>query len=130
MLSLKSQSEQASRRLLLLEDHPLNRALFAEYLCYHGFDVHAIADGAHLFETLEQFQPQIILLDLKLPYVDGFTILEQIRQSPKWQHVPVLVVSALSFSIDRQRALNLGACDYFVKPVDLKSLLETINQHF
>lgn len=130
MLSLKSQSEQASRRLLLLEDHPLNRALFAEYLCYHGFDVHAIADGERLFETLEQFRPQMILLDLKLPYVDGFTILEQIRQSPKWRHIPVVVVSALSFSIDRQRALSLGACDYFVKPVDLKSLLEAINQYF
>ena len=130
MPSLEPQSEQESRRLLLLEDHPLNRTLFAEYLCHHGFHVHAIADGKHFFETLEQFQPQIIILDLKLPHIDGFTILEQIRQSADWQHVPVLIVSALSFSLDRQRAMNLGAQDYFVKPVDLRSLLDTINQHF
>lgn len=129
MPSLNPLPEQARKRLLLLEDHPLNRSLFAEYLGHHGFHVHAIADGAHLFETLEQFQPQIIILDLKLPYIDGFTLLQQIRQSVRWQHLPVLVVSALSFSTDRQRAMNLGACDYFVKPVDLRLLLETINQH-
>jgi DNA-binding response OmpR family regulator len=120
---------QASQRILLVEDHPLNRALFIDYLQYHGYEVQGLADGEHFFATLQQFQPDLVLLDLKLPGTDGFDLIQQLRQSPQWDDLPVVVISALAFSTDRQRAMQLGACRYFIKPVNLKDLLQTIHAY-
>lgn len=67
------------------------------------------------------------MLDLKLPGIDGYTLLEQIQQSD-WQHLPVIVVSAFAFKADRERALNLGARRYLVKPVNLNELKQAIQE--
>ena len=113
-------------RILLLEDNDINRQLLGEYLIYLGYQVLGLADGASLFQALSDFQPRLILLDLKLPGIDGFTILEQIKQSKDWHQVPVIVISAFAFQADQQRAINLGARLYFVKPVRLPQLKEAI----
>ena len=115
-----------SMRILLLEDNDINRQLLGEYLIYLGYQVLGLADGASLFQALSDFQPRLILLDLKLPGIDGFTILEQIKQSKDWHQVPVIVISAFAFQADQQRAINLGARLYFVKPVRLPQLKEAI----
>lgn len=113
-------------RILLLEDNEINRQLLSEYLNYLGYQVLALADGCNFFQTLSDFQPHLILLDLKLPSIDGYTILEQIQQSSDWYQVPVIVVSAFAFKADQQRAINLGARQYFVKPVRLHQLKQAI----
>ena len=115
-------------RILLLEDNDINRQLLSEYLIYLGYQVLGLADGCNLFQALSDFQPQLILLDLKLPGIDGYTILEQIQQSSDWHQVPVIVVSAFAFSADQQRAINLGARRYFVKPVKLPQLKQAIQE--
>jgi len=117
-----------SMRILLLEDNDINRQLLSEYLIYLGYQVLALPDGCNLFQALSDFQPQLILLDLKLPGIDGYTILEQIQQSSDWHQVPVIVVSAFAFKADQQRAINLGARRYFVKPVKLPQLKEAIQE--
>lgn len=117
-----------SMRILLLEDNDINRQLLSEYLNYLGYQVLALADGCNLFQALSDFQPHLILLDLKLPGVDGYTILEQIQQSSQWHHVPIIVVSAFAFKADQQRALDLGAKRYFVKPVRLPQLNQAIQE--
>lgn len=117
-----------SMRILLLEDNDINRQLLSEYLNYLGYQVLALPDGCHLFQALSDFQPQLILLDLKLPGIDGYTILEQIQQSSDWHQVPVIVVSAFAFKADQQRAMNLGAKRYFVKPVKLPHLKQAIQE--
>lgn len=76
--------------------------------------------------TIEQFQPHIVLLDLKLPDVDGFTLLHQFQQRRDWSNIPVVVVSAFAFQADQQRAFNLGARRYLVKPVNLSRLKRAI----
>ncbi|WP_444980595.1 response regulator [Microseira wollei] len=117
-----------SMRILLLEDNDINRQLLSEYLIYLGYQVLGLADGCNLFQALSDFQPQLILLDLKLPGIDGYTILEQIQQSSDWHQVPVIVVSAFAFRADQQRAINLGARRYFVKPVKLPQLKQAIQE--
>ncbi len=117
-----------SMRILLLEDNDINRQLLSEYLIYLGYQVLALADGCNLFQAMSDFQPQLILLDLKLPGIDGYTILEQIQQSSDWHQVPVIVVSAFAFKADQQRAINLGARRYFVKPVKLPQLKQAIQE--
>ena len=117
-----------SMRILLLEDNDINRQLLSEYLIYLGYQVLALADGCNLFQAMSDFQPQLILLDLKLPGIDGYTILEQIQQSSHWHDTPVIVVSAFAFKADQQRAINLGARRYFVKPVKLPQLKQAIQE--
>lgn len=113
-------------RILLVEDNDLNRQMLDDYLVFCGYQVLSIADGYGFFHVLADFKPHLILLDLRLPDIDGYTLLEQIQQGTEWQHIPVIVVSAFAFRVDQQRALNLGVRRYFVKPVNLTDLKQAI----
>lgn len=113
-------------RILLVEDNDASRQLMSDYLEYHGYSVHALSHGAFLGAAMTQVQPDLILLDLKLPDIDGFSLLQQIQQRPDWSSIPVIVVSAYAFIADQQRAFELGARRYLVKPVNLKQLKRTI----
>lgn len=113
-------------RVLLVEDNDTSRQLMSDYLEYHGYEVCSLSSGAAVNEMMSQFQPNVILLDLKLPDVDGFTLLEQFQQRLDWKAIPVIVVSAFAFQADQRRALGLGARQYLVKPVNLMQLRRTI----
>lgn len=115
-------------RILLVEDNDINRLLLGEYLGYLGYQVLELPDGSNFFSALFDFQPHLVLLDLKLPGIDGYTLLQQLQQKPEWQHVPVIVVSAYAFQCEQQRALDLGARRYFVKPVNLPLLQQAIQE--
>lgn len=117
-----------SQKILLVEDNYLNRQMLEDYLVFCGYQVLSIATGSSIFQVMTDFKPNLVLLDLKLPDVDGYTILEQIRQQADWQGIPVIVVSAFAFKADRQRALELGASRYFVKPVSLGDLKKAIEE--
>lgn len=117
-----------SKRILLIEDNDVNRILLSDYLNYCGYDVQSLSSASTFFSTIEQFQPKLILLDLKLPDIDGYTLLEQMQKLPDYVNIPVIVVSALAFKADQQRALDLGACRYFVKPVNLIDLIQAIEE--
>lgn len=118
--------ENTPKRILLVEDNDLNRQMLQDYIVFCGYQVLSISSGSSFFEALADFQPQLTLLDLKLPDIDGYTLLEQIQQSPDWQHTPVIIVSAFAFKADKQRALSLGARRYFVKPVNLNDLRQAV----
>ena len=100
--------------------------MLEDYLVFCGYQILGLAFGSDFFQALADFQPDLVLLDLKLPDVDGYTLLEQKRQRPEWRTIPVIVVSAFAFKADQQRALNLGARRYFVKPVSLRDLRQAI----
>lgn len=113
------------KRILLVEDNDLNRQMLHDYIVACGYQVFSLGGGSGFFEALAEFQPQIILLDLKLPDIDGYTLLQQLHQSP-WGYIPVIIVSAFAFKADQQRAFDLGARRYFVKPVTLSKLKQAI----
>jgi CheY-like chemotaxis protein len=113
-------------RILLVEDDSTNRLLLRDYLSHMGYQVSALVNGSEFFSALAQFQPHVILLDLKLPDIDGFALLQQFCQDQNCCHIPVIIVSAYAFNADRQRALALGARHYLVKPIDLNTLNQKI----
>ncbi|MEH1799416.1 response regulator [Nostoc sp.] len=119
-----------ARRILLVEDHYLNRMLLSDYLSYCGYDVQSLSEGAAFFSTIERFKPDLMLLDLKLPDIDGYSLLKQVQQKPDLSKIPIIVVSAFAFKADQEKALSLGACRYFVKPLKLKDLILTIEEQF
>jgi CheY-like chemotaxis protein len=122
------QDSDSRVRILLVEDNDSNRRLMQDYLEYAGFEVFGIAEGRLLGNAIADFQPQVIVLDLRLPDIDGFELLDQIRQTPEWQGIPLIVVSAYAFQRDRTRALELGAQHYLVKPIRLQELIALIQQ--
>ncbi|QLE43247.1 response regulator [Nostoc sp. C052] len=118
------------RRILLVEDHYLNRMLLSDYLIHCGYEVQSLSEGSTFFSTVEKFEPDLMLLDLKLPDVDGYSLLKQVQQKPDLSKIPIIVVSAFAFKADQELALSLGARSYFVKPLKLKDLILTIEEQF
>ncbi|WP_341525573.1 response regulator [Nostoc sp. UHCC 0302] len=118
------------RRVLLIEDNDVNRMLLSDYLSYYGYDVQSLSKGSSFFATVETFQPELMLLDLKLPDIDGYSLLEQIQQRPDISKIPIIVVSGFAFKADQERAMGLGARHYFVKPINLQKLIIRIEQEF
>ncbi|MBH8574748.1 response regulator [Nostocaceae cyanobacterium CENA369] len=116
------------RRVLLVEDNDANRMLLSDYLSYCGYNVQSLSDASTFFATIDKFQPELMLLDLKLPGVDGYLLLEQIRQKSNLSKIPIIIVSAFAFKADRERAMNLGASRYLIKPVNLTELLLAIEE--
>lgn len=91
-----------------------------------GYCVSSVVCGRDFLTALPQFQPHVVLLDIKLPDIDGYSLLQQMRQNEAWSTIPVVVVSACAFKSDQQRALGLGARRYLVKPIDLNALHHAI----
>ncbi|MBD2494123.1 response regulator [Nostoc sp. FACHB-280] len=116
------------KRVLLIEDNHVNRMLLSDYLGYCGYDVKSLSNGTALFSTVNTFQPDLVLLDLKLPDIDGYWLLEQIQQHPYVSKIPVIVISAFAFKADQERAIHLGARRYLVKPINLNALMMTIEE--
>lgn len=126
-INIKQQFEShRQRRILLIEDNDVNRMLLSDYLIYFKYNVQSLAGASTFFSTVEKFEPELILLDLKLPDADGFLLLKEIKEKPKYSQIPIIIVSGFAFKADQERAMMLGASRYFVKPVNLSELLLAI----
>ncbi|MEO1133513.1 MAG: response regulator [Cyanobacteria bacterium J06639_1] len=110
-----------THRILCVEDDDSGRQLLQEWLELLGYEVFCLPDGREFMAVVADIVPDLVLLDLKLPYVDGFTLLEQLQQS-HWHSIPAIVLSAYSLKPERDRAMMLGCLHYVVKPTPLESL--------
>ncbi|MEA5594234.1 response regulator [Rivularia sp. UHCC 0363] len=115
------------KRVLLVEDNDANRMLLRDCLNFCGYEVKSLTNGSNFFSTVDTFQPDLILLDLKLPDIDGYLLLEKMQQTQAAK-IPVIVVSGLAFKSDYKRAIDLGVRHYFVKPVILTELTQAIKK--
>lgn len=107
--------------LLLAEDDQSVREALERALKFEGYDVHAVSDGAQALEALITVEPEVIVLDVNMPAVDGLTACRRIRE--KGLRTPVLMLTARVDVADRVAGLDAGADDYLVKPFDLEELL-------
>ena len=117
-----------SRTILCVEDEQDTGDLIAMILEREGYTVARAADGRQaicLIETI--LPPALILLDVVVPYVNGFELLEALGRNPDWRHVPIVILSGDSYHPDIQRALNQGANAYLVKTRSLDGLVQTVN---
>lgn len=107
-------------RILLAEDNDNLRELITDFLSGHGFEVDAAADGEEAWEAIQTNSYQLILLDVMMPGMDGFTLCRKIRER---ESVPVLFLTARVLEEDQLRGYKLGADDYILKPFSLRVLL-------
>ena len=119
-----------NKRIWLVEDQPYNQELIIEILEIEGYVVDLIADGGLMMEAMQakvaSLRPDLILLDIQLPKVDGFEIVRNLKASPDWKQIPVIAVTAMAMMGDRDRVLAAGANAYMSKPLDLTLLIDTI----
>lgn len=110
-------------RILCVEDDPQMRALLQGQLKARGFQVQAVRDGAQAIDLAAAFQPELVLLDLSLPTLDGLTFLRRLRE---WSGAPVIVLSAHDEELVKIKALDQGADDYLTKPFSMNELLARV----
>jgi DNA-binding response OmpR family regulator len=110
-------------RILLVDDEPDLRQMVRRYLQAEGFEVADVADGESALARLRKSTPDLILLDIGMPDMDGFTVLQEVR---KTSEVPVIMLTARSEEIDRVMGLTMGADDYLTKPFSPRELVARI----
>ena len=113
-------------RIAVIDDEAPNRAYLQLLLSTAGYEVQLAMGGDDGVALVEKERPDLVILDLMMPGVDGFTVCERIRKGPAGAETQIVVLSALDATERKVRALELGADDYLVKPVESKELLARI----
>ncbi len=114
------------QKILIVDDDANIAELIALYLTKECFDTRMVHDGEMALEVFDNYQPNLIILDLMLPGIDGFEICKQIREE---KNTPILMVSAKKDDIDKIRGLGLGADDYITKPFSPSELVARVKAH-
>lgn len=113
-------------KILLVEDNELNRDMLSRRLERRGFTIVMAVDGAQGVQLAEAERPDLILMDMSLPVLDGWEATRQIRNNPLTATVPIIALTAHAMSSDEQKAREAGCDDFDTKPVELSRLLEKI----
>lgn len=115
-------------KILLVEDNEMNRDMLSRRLARSGFEIAIAADGRQGVEMASAENPDIILMDISLPGIDGWEATRQVKANPATRGIPVIALTAHAMRDDRANALGAGCDDFDTKPVDLPRLLAKINQ--
>ncbi len=115
-------------KVLIAEDNAVNREPLRELLEIGGYEVLEACDGQQALHMIEQTQPDILLLDIGMPVLDGFGVIRKIRESPCLAAMPVLAITAYAMQGDREKIMKSGFNGYLSKPVDARSLAEELKR--
>jgi two-component system cell cycle response regulator DivK len=113
-------------RILLVEDNEMNRDMLSRRLERRGYRVALAVDGEGGVEMAAAELPDLVLMDMSLPVLDGWEATRRLKSDPATRHIPVIALTAHAMSSDRERAIDAGCDDYDTKPVDLPRLLGKI----
>ena len=116
---------QTQVKILAVDDDPNNIAILEELLEDH-YDLKTSSNGEQALEIAPAFLPDVILLDIMMPGMDGYEATRQIREIPQFQALPILAVTAKAMKDDRDKCLEAGTSDYISKPVDIDKLLSML----
>ena len=108
--------------VLIAEDSPVNRELLRELLEARGCKVAEACDGVEALEMIRDSPPEVLLLDINMPRLDGFGVLQRLRDNPHAAHLPVIAVTAYAMRGDQEKALHAGFDGYLSKPVNARLL--------
>ena len=123
---MKETSTKEHKRLLLIDDDPNLILLVKDYLEFRGYEVITAENGREALDVLEQDLPDMIICDVMMPEMDGYTFVNHVRQNERTSWIPILFLSAKGQSQDRVKGLNIGADVYMVKPFEPEELVAQV----
>jgi CheY-like chemotaxis protein len=115
--------------ILLVEDNEMNREMLSRRLSRRGFSVRIAVDGMSGFRMAMEAIPDLVLMDMTLPDIDGLEITRRLKTDERTRAVPIIVLTARAMPEDKKRAFEAGADDYDVKPVEIDRLLQKMRTH-
>jgi two-component system sensor histidine kinase/response regulator len=118
-----------SGKVLIVDDEPLNLSVLGATLRAAGYDVRVAASGAEGYEAIQYSPPDVVLLDVMMPHIDGFELLRRLRLDPRSARIPVIFLTALSDPELKARALRAGCVDFVTKPFAAADVLRCIASH-
>ena len=113
-------------KVIIVDDDRDTREMLQVALEVDGYDVMLAANGLRLISSLHVDQPDLILLDVMMSWIDGFELCRSVKQNPEFSHIPVVFISGKKMPEDIRLGYEVGAADYFTKPLDLDALLDRI----
>jgi CheY-like chemotaxis protein len=123
---IRRSGRRAVTKILIVEDNEMNRDMLSRRLMRKGFDVEIAVDGQAGVDMAISTSPDVVLMDLNLPVIDGWEATRRLKADPATQKIPVIALTAHAMQGDAQKALAVGCDDYDTKPVNFKRLLEKI----
>tara|TARA_Y100001934_G_scaffold257780_1_gene327297 strand:- start:182 stop:547 length:366 start_codon:yes stop_codon:yes gene_type:complete len=111
-------------RILIVEDNEMNRDMLSRRLVRKGYDVSFAVDGAEGLEKMKADKPDLVLMDMGLPVMDGWTATANAKADPDISSIPIVALTAHALEADRIKAMEAGADDFDTKPVNLAGLIE------
>ncbi len=113
-------------RILLVEDNEMNRDMLSRRLVRSGYEVIIAEDGGRGIDAAKSNKPDLILMDMSLPVIDGWEATRRIKAAPELNNIPIIALTAHAMATDRDKALEAGCDDYDTKPIELQRLLGKI----
>lgn len=113
-------------KILLVEDNEMNRDMLSRRLTRRGFEIAIAVDGQQAIAMARSGCPNLVLMDMRLPEIDGWEATRQLKADPATRHIPVIALTAHALPGDRERAVEAGCDDYDTKPVEFARLLAKI----
>ena len=115
-------------KILLVEDNDLNRDMLSRRLIKRGFTVLSAVNGKEGIDKASGMMPDLILMDLSLPIINGWDATREIKANKDTSHIPIIALTAHAMAEDRKKALDAGCDEYDTKPIEFDGLLEKINK--
>lgn len=116
-------------KILVIEDNEQNLYLVSFILERHGYEVFAARDGQEGINMAVSIKPDIILLDIQLPIMDGYTVARQLRTNTELAQVPIIAVTSYAMTGDREKTIEAGCNGYIEKPINPDTFLQQVKQH-
>ena len=115
------------KKIMIVEDNRLNMLLAADYLKAKGAIASEAFDGISALEKADAEHPDLILMDIQMPEMDGFEVLKRLKMNPRTRRIPVIAMTALAMKGDQEKCLRHGFDDYISKPVNLSEMIDKIH---
>jgi PleD family two-component response regulator len=115
--------------ILIVDDTPANLRLLSDMLAKHGYKVRTAPEGSLALASAQAIPPDLILLDIKMPDLNGYEVCEQLKANPRTQDIPIIFLSALDQIEDKVKAFTLGGVDYITKPFQVKEVSARVKTH-
>lgn len=120
-------TDYSKYNLLMVDDVPLNLLVVTKMLSRFNFRIRTAANGVEALEKMAEEKPDLVLLDILMPQMDGFEALQRIRSNPNTKDIRVVILSALNSTEDIVKGFNLGANDFITKPIIMEKLISCVS---